>query len=86
MRSTSSRKSLAIIYVLGLIWLVAMIGGAAVLMNPLLALYETLGIESAAVQMVATMALVITLASFITVGVGLVLRADREPEPVSQRS
>ena len=85
MRRTTSRKALAIIYVLGLIWLVAMIGGAAVLMHPMLALYDTLGVESATVQMVVTMALVIILASLVTVGIGLVLRAKTEPEPATQR-
>jgi hypothetical protein len=85
MRRTTSRKALTVIYVLGLIWLVAMIGGAAVLMHPMLALYETLGVESAAVQMVMTMAVVIILASLATVGVGLVLRTKSDPDPVAQR-
>ena len=85
MRRTTSRKALAIIYVLGLIWLVAMIGGSVVLTHPMLALYEAFGVEGAAVQLAVTMALVIVLASLVTVGVGLGLRTKSEPKPATQR-
>jgi hypothetical protein len=85
MRSTTSRKALATVFVLGLIWFVAMVGGVSVLMHPMLALYEALGVESAAVQLLATMLLVIIQASLVTVGVGLVLRIRSEPAPATQR-
>jgi hypothetical protein len=85
MRSTTYRKALATICVLGLIWFVAMIGGVSVLMQPMLELYETLGVESAAVQLLVTMLLVIIQASLVTVGVGLLLRTRSEPAPGTQR-
>ena len=71
--------------VVGLIWFVAMIGGVSVLMQPMLELYETLGVESAAVQLLVTMLLVIIQASLVTVGVGLLLRTRSEPAPATQR-
>ena len=86
MSKTSTRKSLAMIYALGLIWLVAAIGGALVLAAPMLSLYETLGIESVAAHVVATSTLVLLLATSVTVALALVLRSHLAPAEVSARS
>ena len=86
MRSTSTRKLITATYGLGLIWIVAMVAGAVVLMQPMLALYDALGIEPAVVHTVLTMSLVVLNASAITVVVGLVLRAAAADAPASHRS
>jgi len=75
MRTTVSRKSLAAVYALGLIWVVAVVGGAVALMQPMSALYASVGIEDAVVETSGTMVLVILLATAVTAGVALILRA-----------
>ncbi len=82
MRSTNTRKFLAAAYGLGLIWTVAMVGGSVVLAQPMLELYNGLGIESAAVHVALTMSLVMLLASVVTVAVALVVRAVASQTPV----
>lgn len=85
MSKTSNRKPLATMYALGLIWIVALVGGAVVLTQPMLAIYESVGIESAAVQFVATAALVLLLATPITVAVGFVMRSTPDRAEVQNR-
>ena len=75
MRRTTTRKFLAFAYGLGLIWAVAMVGGSAVLMQPMLLLYEGLGIESAVMHTTLTMGLVVALATTVTASVGYVAHA-----------
>jgi len=86
MRMTITLKSLAAVYGLGLIWCVAMIGGAIVLMQPMMELYGTLGIESALVQMAATMTLVVVLATVPTIALGLALRSTRGQAGATERA
>jgi predicted metal-binding membrane protein len=86
MRSTINRKSLAVMYALGLVWVVAMVGAAVVLVQPMAMLYETVGIESAAFAVVATTALAILVASSVTVGVALILRATADHQKVTHRA
>ena len=81
MRSTINRKFLALAYGLGLVWTVAMVGGAVVLTQPLLGIFGVLGIESVAVHLVATMALVIALATALTIALAIVLRAVARHAP-----
>ena len=78
MRSTINRKSVATMYALGLIWTVAMVGGAYVLAQPMAELYEVVGIENALVETVGTIVLVMVLATLVTAGVALVLRATAD--------
>lgn len=75
MRISLSRRSLAAAYLLGLVWLVAMIGAAVALVQPMAALYETLGIESAVAAAFMTWSLAIVLATLAAAGAGLVLRS-----------
>lgn len=75
MRRTTTSKSLAFAYGLGLIWAVAMVGGCALLMQPMLLLYEGLGIESAVMHTTLTMGLVVALATMVTAAFGYVVHA-----------
>ncbi len=86
MRRTSTRKLIAATYGLGLIWIVAMVGGAVVLMQPMLALYDALGIEPAVLHAVLTMSLVVLNATAVTIAIGLVLRAAAGHAPASHRA
>ena len=81
MRSTINRKFVAVAYGLGLIWSVALAGGAVVLAPPLQELYGVLGIDSVAVHLVATMALVLVLATTVTIALGLALRVVARHAP-----
>lgn len=75
MRSTTTVKFLAAAYALGLIWTVALVGGAVVLTQPMLELYATLGVGSAVIQTVATMSLVVAVATAVAVAAGFAVRS-----------
>ena len=87
MRSTISLKALVAIYALGLIWIVAMAGGLLVLAQPMLSFFETIGVDDALVQTLATMTLVILFATAVTAGVAFILRTtpDTAPAPARDR-
>jgi len=86
MRNTVTLKPLAVVYGLGLILLVAMVGGAVVLTRPMAELYSVLGIESALVRMVATMTLVAVLAIGTTIAAGLALRSTTGHDEATERA
>lgn len=86
MRKISTRKSIAIVYVLGLVLTVALVDSAAVLAQPILAAYEAAGVDDMAVQFVATMALLVLFAVSVTIAIGLVLRSTTATAEVADRS
>lgn len=84
MRATP-RPSYAVLYALGLVWVVALFGAALVLTGPLELIYETLAIEGLAVRVAATVTTAVVMATSVTVGIGLVLRATMAQERATER-
>jgi hypothetical protein len=85
MRSTTTLKFLAAAYALGLIWTLALVGGAVVLMPPMTELYESLGIGSTAIRVGATMSLDVIAATLIAIAAAVVIRAAADRRPATRR-
>jgi hypothetical protein len=79
MRTSLSLKSVATAYLLGGVWIVAMLGVAASAMKPMSGFYESIAIEIPMVAAVGTTALAILAANLVTAVALVALRRARSP-------
>jgi len=77
MRITLSLGSVATAYLLGVVWIVAMLGVAALALKPMSGFYSSLGIELPIVAAVGTTTLAIVAANLVTAVVVVAIRRAR---------